>query len=179
MTHTLFGLCGSLRRAASNRKLLNEAARLFGPAQYGEGDLNLPLYDGDLEASDGIPDAVQSLAAQIAAADAVIISCPEYNKGPSGVLKNALDWISRTKDNPWRGKPVAVMTAAAGRAGGEGAQTMLRANMNPFQPRLVSGPAVHLAASNDAFDSEGQLISSHYRDTLQALMDKLRAEIAR
>lgn len=179
MTYTLFGLCGSLRREASNRKLLAEAARMFDPGQYVEGDLNLPLYDGDLEDSEGIPSMVQRLSDQIAAADAVIIASPEYNKSPSGVLKNALDWISRTSENPWHDKPVAVLTAAAGRSGGEAAQTILRANMMPFQPRLLSGPALHLASGNDAFDANGQLIASQYRKTLQALMDKLRAEIVR
>jgi len=179
MTYTLLSLSGSLRRDASNRKLLAQAARLFDAALVETGDLNLPLYDGDLEDRDGIPQAVQILADQIAAADAVIISTPEYNKGPPGVLKNALDWISRTKDNPWRDKPVAVMSAAAGRAGGERAQATLRGYLVPFQPRLLSGPGVHLASSNDAFDDNGHLISAAYTKTLQALMDKLRAEIER
>ena len=90
---TLLGLSGSLRQSATNRKLLREAARLFDPASFVEADLNLPLYDGDLEEGEGIPAAVKTLADQIAQADAVIISTPEYNKGPSGVLKNALDWV--------------------------------------------------------------------------------------
>jgi chromate reductase len=70
----------------------------------------------------GIPAEVQELADQIAAADAVIIAGPEYNKALSGVLKNALDWVSRTKGNPWRDKPVAIMSATGGRAGGERTQ---------------------------------------------------------
>ena len=175
---TLLGISGSLRKEATNRKLLREAARLFGPATYAEADLNLPLYDGDAEAADGVPVAVQSLADQIAAADAVIVSTPEYNKGPSGVLKNALDWVSRTGNNPWANKPVAVMSAAAGRAGGERAQMVLRGFMVPFQPRLITGPEVHLANSSNEFDEGGQLTSAHYTKTLQALMDKLRAEVA-
>lgn len=174
---TLLGISGSLRQEATNRKLLREAARLFDPANYAEADLNLPLYDGDAEAADGVPAAVQTLADQIAAADAVIISTPEYNKGPSGVLKNALDWVSRTGNNPWASKPVAVMSAAAGRAGGERAQLVLRGFMVPFQPRLITGPEVHLASSSNEFDESGQLTSAHYTKTLQALMDKLRAEV--
>lgn len=101
----LLTISGSLRQDATNRKLLAEAARLFGPATVVEAELRLPLYDGDDEAAEGIPAAVQTLSDQIAAADAVLISTPEYNKGPSGVLKNALDWVSRTKGNPWAGKP--------------------------------------------------------------------------
>ncbi|MCE8539316.1 NAD(P)H-dependent oxidoreductase [Ruegeria pomeroyi] len=176
---TLLGLSGALRAASTNRKLLREAARLFGPVSYTEADLNLPLYDGDNEAADGIPEVVQRLADQIAAADAVIISTPEYNKGPSGALKNALDWVSRTSGKPWADKPVAVMSAAGGRAGGERAQAVLRGFMVPFQPRLVTGPEVHLADSSNQFDENGQLTSALYVQTLQALMDKLRTEAQR
>ncbi|WP_417472946.1 NADPH-dependent FMN reductase [Leisingera sp.] len=174
----LLTISGSLRQDATNRKLLAEAARLFGPATVVEAELRLPLYDGDDEAADGIPAAVQTLSDQIAAADAVLISTPEYNKGPSGVLKNALDWVSRTKGNPWAGKPVAVMSAAAGRAGGEQAQALLRSFLVPFQPRVIAGPAVHLANSRNEFDDAGRLISERYQETLALLMQNLRAELA-
>jgi len=176
---TLLGLSGSLRRGASNTALLHEAVRLFGPAQFAMGDLNLPLYDGDLEDSQGIPDAVQQLTDQIAEADAVIISTPEYNSAPPGVLKNALDWVSRTKGSPWRDKPVAVMSAAAGRAGGASAQVILRSCLVPFQPRLLTGPNVALANSGKAFDDQGRLISEQTVKGLTALMQKLRDELGR
>lgn len=172
----LLGLSGSLRQTATNRKLLREAARLFEPGQFIEADLNLPLYDGDLEEGEGIPAAVQTLADQIAQAHAVIISTPEYNKGPSGVLKNALDWVSRTKGNPWADKPVAVMSAAAGRAGGERAQMILRACMVPFQPCILQGPEIHLANSSNEFDADGRLSNERYEKTLHTLMTKLRAQ---
>ncbi|MEM1004107.1 MAG: NAD(P)H-dependent oxidoreductase [Pseudomonadota bacterium] len=171
---TLLGLSGSLRQTATNRKLMREAARLFDPDVFIEADLNLPLYDGDLEEGEGIPEAVQILADQIDQADAVVISTPEYNKGPSGVLKNALDWVSRTKGNPWADKPVAVMSAAAGRAGGERAQMILRAYMVPFQPRILQGPEVHLASSSNEFDAQGRLVSERYEQALHTLMHKLR-----
>jgi chromate reductase len=90
----LLGLCGSLRKDSLNRKLLHEAARHYG-ARLTEGNLRLPLYDGDLEAEHGVPEDVMTLARQIKAAEAVVIAAPEYNKSISGVLKNALDWISR------------------------------------------------------------------------------------
>ncbi|WP_164660408.1 NADPH-dependent FMN reductase [Tropicibacter sp. Alg240-R139] len=175
----LLGLSGSLRKDATNRKLLREAARLFDAGTYVEADLHLPLYDGDVENAEGIPAVVQTLADQIAAADAIVISTPEYNKGPSGVLKNALDWVSRTGSNPWVDKPVAVMSAAAGRAGGERAQMVLRGFMVPFQPRILQGPEVHLAGSSNEFDENGKLTSEHYTKTLQALMAKLRTEVDR
>ncbi len=172
----LLGLSGSLRKEATNRKLLREAARLFDAGTFIEADLNLPLYDGDVEVGEGIPEAVHALADQISQAHAVIISTPEYNKGPSGVLKNALDWVSRTSGKPWMDKPVAVMSAAAGRAGGERAQMILRSFMVPFQPRILQGPELHLADSSNEFDSEGRLSNERYENTLNALMKKLRAE---
>lgn len=175
----LLALPGSLRAEATNRKLVREAARLFEPGTYIEADLNLPLYDGDVEVGQGIPDKVQLLADQIAQADAVIISTPEYNKGPSGVLKNALDWVSRTKGHPWMDKPVAVMSAAAGRAGGERAQMVLRTFLVPFQPRVLAGPEIHLADSSNEFDEQGRLSNERYEKSLHKLMQKLRTEIGR
>lgn len=175
----LLGLCGSLRQGATNRKLLSEAVRLFDAAVYVEADLNLPLYSGDDEDATGIPAGVQTLADQIAAADAVIISTPEYNAMLSGVLKNALDWVSRTEGSPWQDKPVAVMSAAAGRSGGVQALTSLRMSVRPFQPRVLQGPDVAIAASYDAFDDVGRLKSDHYSKTLADLMGKLRVEASR
>ena len=177
--YRLLGISGSLRVGATNRKLLQEAARLFGDAEFVEADIRFPLYDGDDEAANGVPVAVQKVADQIAAADAVLISTPEYNKGPSGGRKNALDWISRTDGNPWGGKPVAVMSAAAGRAGGERAQMVLRGFMVPFRPRILQGPELHLAGSAQQFDENGQLTSEFYVKDLTQLMENLKAEIAR
>lgn len=174
---TLLLISGALRKSSTNTKLLREAARLFGDAEVVEADLNLPLYDGDLEEAEGIPATVQTLAAQIAAAAAVVISTPEYNKAPSGVLKNALDWVSRTDGTPWADKPVAVLSAAAGRAGGEMAQSILRGYLQPFHPRLLSGPALHLASSYQEFDDTGRLKNERSAESLMQLMVKLRGEI--
>jgi chromate reductase len=178
-TPTLLGISGSLRTGATNRKLLREAARLFGQCSYVEADLQMPLYDGDLEQEDGVAEEAIILAGQIAEADAVMISTPEYNKGPSGVLKNALDWVSRVEGNPWADKPVAVMSSAAGRAGGERAQLILRTYMVPFQPRLLLGPEIHLAGAHNQFDDDGTLTSDVYIRELTSLMQKLRAELMR
>ncbi len=172
---TLLGLCGSLRAASVNRKLMLAAAQRFGPATFVDGDLNLPLYNGDVE-DQGIPEAVQRLSDQIRMADAVIVLTPEYNKGISGVLKNALDWVSRTKPGPWPGKPVAVMSAAAGRAGGERAQLMLRACLSPFRPRLLTNE-FHLGAAADQFDADGNLTSERYDTSLTVVMQALRDEV--
>ena len=177
--HSLVGLCGSLRRDSCNRKLLAEAVRLFDPADYAEGDLRLPLYDGDLEDAGGVPEAAMHLARQIAAADAVVIACPEYNKALSGVMKNALDWISRTKLGPWKGKPVAIVSAAAGRAGGERSQYSLRLCLNPFRPRLLPGPEVLVGTAETQFDTDGRLTDARSLAMLAELMEDLHAEVRR
>lgn len=171
----LVGLSGSLRDDSTNTRLLKEAARLFGEASFTLLDVNFPLYDADDEDATGVPAIVQKAADQIAGADAVIISTPEYNKGPSGVLKNALDWISRAEGKPWNGKPVAVMSAAAGRAGGERAQMILRGFMVPFRPRILQGPEIHLADSRNQFDEDGRLKGEIYVRELTQLMSALRA----
>ena len=171
---TLLGLCGSLRRESFNRKLMHEAAQRFAPAHFTEGDLRFPLFDGDLQEEEGVPDSVERVAAQIEAADAVIIACPEYNKGLSGVMKNALDWVSRVKGNPWRDKPVAIMSAAAGRAGGERSQFSLRLCLNPFRPRVLPGPEVLVGNAKEHFDAEGRLHTESYFKPLDELMGDLR-----
>ncbi|MCI5112794.1 MAG: NAD(P)H-dependent oxidoreductase [Marivita sp.] len=170
----LVGLCGSLRTASTNRLLMHEAARRFGEAEFIEANLRLPLYDGDIEEQSGIPADVQTLSDQIAAADAVIVVSPEYNKGISGVLKNALDWVSRTKAKPWVNKPVALMSAAAGRAGGERTQNMARLCLTPFRPLLLTGPEVMVAATSSQWDDQGRLINELNAKALDELMQALR-----
>lgn len=175
--HRLLGICGALRAGSTNRKLLAEAIRLYGPATVTLADLRLPLYDGDLEQAQGIPAQVQTLADQVKEADAVVICSPEYNRAITGVLKNALDWISRTKGGPWRGKPVAVMSANDGRAGGEVGQFTLRHALTPFRPRLVLGPPVLVADSSNAFDDDGHLLDDRYVKAVAGTMEALRDEV--
>jgi chromate reductase len=175
MADHLLGISGSLRRDSLNTRLMHAAARHYAPATLTVGSLRLPLYDGDLEHEAGIPEAVQTLADQIAAADAVVIAGPEYNKSISGVLKNALDWVSRTKPNPWHDKPVAIVSATAGRAGGERTQFALRLCLVPFRPRLLAGPEVLVANAAEQFDADGLLINARYDAALAELMAALRA----
>ena len=168
-------ISGALRKGSYNRKLLTEAATLFeGTATI--ADLNLPLYDGDLEDAHGIPEGVQTLYDQIANANAVVISTPEYNKSFSGVLKNALDWVSRAEGNPWREKPVAIVSAADGRSGGERAQYALRLAMNPFRAMVLPGPEVAVAGAKNEFDEAGKLTNERYLKNLGFLMKRLHRE---
>jgi chromate reductase len=174
----LLGIPGALRADSTNRKLVREAARLYG-GPFVEADIRMPLFDEDLEIAEGIPAEAQRLFDQIAAAEAVVISSPEYNKSFPGVLKNALDWVSRIKGSPWRDKPVALISAADGREGGARANFALRLAMTPFRPRLLTGPEVLVANSRKEFDSNGLLTNDRYLAALGILMDSLRAEVRR
>lgn len=173
----LLGISGSLRKASRNTALVHEAARLFGPKSFELADIRMPLYDGDLENGEGVPEIVHTLHAQIIAADAVIISTPEYNYNLPGVLKNALDWVSRIKPKPFMDKPLAIMSAAGG--SGVRGQYSLRHCMTSFTPRILQGPEVAITKAGRAFDENGRLIEVNDQDKLQALMDALRVEVGR
>ena len=174
----LLGIPGALRAESTNRKLVREAARLYG-GPYVEADIRMPLFDEDLEIAGGVPPEAQRLFDQIAAAEAVVISSPEYNKSIPGGLKNALDWVSRIKGNPWKDKPLAIIGAADGREGGARASFALRLAMTPFRPRMLTGPEVQVANSRQAFDAEGRLIDARYVKALSTLMEDLHAEVRR
>jgi len=171
-------LSGSLRKGSYNRMLLKLAAKAFGPAEVTEGDLDLPLYNGDLEEAEGVPETVQTLAAQIRETDALVIGAPEYNKGITGVLKNAIDWVSRVPGNAFKDKPTVVISASAGRTGGETAQFMTLSCLTQMQARLVPGTAVLIAGAMNAFDEDGQLKDETSQKLLAKRMETLRAEVA-
>ncbi len=172
-------ISGALRAGSTNTKLLREAIRHAGEGSTAEfADIRFPLYDGDLEEAEGDPPGVVLLAQQIAAADAIIISTPEYNANLPGVLKNALDWLSRRNRGVLTGKPVAIMSAAAGRAGGARSQFSLRHCLTPFRPDIIQGPEVMLPGSGSAFDEDGRLTNELAEKNLIALMGTLRAKVA-
>lgn len=172
----LLGISASLRKGSYNTMLVHEAIRAFGPDHWQIADLNLPLYNGDVEA-EGIPAPVEALCEQIRWADAIVISTTEYNKGPSGVIKNALDWVSRPRPAPMVGKPVAVVSAAAGGAGGERAKSAMYLFLVPFQVRLVTAPEVNVGNAETSFDADGHLLPEDKKAALARLMAALKAEI--
>ncbi len=113
----------SLRSGSLNRKL----ARLAAELARREGaeidlaafrDFEMPLYDGDLEARVGLPAGALELKRRIEAAGALVLAVPEYNYAIPGTLKNAIDWVSRARPMPWRGKSVYLMSASASPMGG-------------------------------------------------------------
>ena len=169
----LLTMSGSLRKGSYNRMLLREACAAFGEAEVIEGDLDLPLYDGDVEER-GIPPKVQTLIDQVRRADALIIGAPEYNKGISGVLKNAIDWLSRPRPAVLKDKLAVVMSAAGGRTGGETAHFMTVSILTQLQVHVVHGPLILVAKASEEFDEAGKLNNEFLMGQVGARMARLR-----
>ncbi|MEB8389283.1 NAD(P)H-dependent oxidoreductase [Rhodobacteraceae bacterium KMM 6894] len=169
----LLTMCGSLREASYNRMLLVEAVRAFGDADVVEADLDLPLYNGDVE-DNGIPAPVQRLMDQFRDADAVLIGAPEYNKGITGVLKNALDWLSRANPSLLKDKKAVILSAAGGRTGGETAHFMTHSILTQLQVNVVHGPLILVATAQDFFDADGNLTNDFLKQQVADRMERLR-----
>ncbi|MEM7499498.1 MAG: NADPH-dependent FMN reductase [Pseudomonadota bacterium] len=172
----LLGISGSLRRESFNTKLVHEAFRHFGACEASVGDLNLPLFNEDVEAA-GMPASVIALKDQVQAADALIISTPEYNKNPPGVLKNALDWLSRFNPMPTAGKPTVVLSATAGAAGGQRSQSALYLMLMPFNVDLLVNPEVFVGQASSKFAEDGTLSDEATADFLGKKMKILRERL--
>lgn len=177
----VLALSGSLRAGSHSTALLRAAAARAGDevelVLY-EALRDIPPYDEDAEDDEAHVAPVEQLKEALRDADAVLIATPEYNGSIPGVLKNALDWISRPFDtNPMRGKHVAVISASTGSFGGLWAQNDLRRILGTLGARVmeasVTVPHVHTLV-----DGEGALSHQDTSDGLAALVDGLRAELA-
>jgi len=133
----------------------------------------LPMFNQDFEKP--FPEAVVTFRAKLAQADALLIATPEYNSSIPGALKNALDWASRSPQQPLQGKPVAILGASTGNFGTLRAQLHLRQILTHIGVLPLGKPEVLVARAAQAFDADGNLIDEaargFLRDLLVALMD--------
>ena len=163
----LLGLCGSLRRASTNRALLRavgeclpEGASLTIYDRLGD----LPLFNSDL----GEPEPVVALKEAIAAADGLVFATPEFNYTITGVLKNAIEWASRPPSTtPLKGKPMAMVGASAGMSGSMRAQYHLRQILVYSDSPTLSQPEVLIPRAHERFDAEGRLVDESTRELLR------------
>ncbi|HUF87756.1 MAG TPA: NADPH-dependent FMN reductase [Thermohalobaculum sp.] len=168
---SIVALSGSLRRGSLNTALLRAAAATAGNGVQIDvaTPRGIPLYDGDLEASEGIPEAVSELKERIVAADGLMIATPEYNNSMPGVLKNAVDWLSRPpKDIPrvFRDRPVAVTGASPGGFGTTLAQSSWLPVLRGLRMRPWFGGRLMLSKAGDAFADDGTLTDEERRKQL-------------
>jgi chromate reductase len=179
---TILGISGSLRRGSYNTALLHAAAELL-PAgvelEIWDGLKEVPPYDQDDDAA-GAPAAVEELRSAVAGADAVLIATPEYNASIPGVLKNALDWVSRpVATNPLRNKPAAVVGASTGAFGAVWAQAELRKVLATIGARALQTEVACRHAA-ECFDDEGRIVGEEVRaDLAEAVAELVEAARAR
>ncbi len=159
---TIIGLCGSLREGSFNRMLLRAAvdAAPRGTAIQPESIREIPLYDGDVEEKEGAPPVVRRLKDRIADADGLLIVTPEYNASIPGVLKNAIDWLSRPSgDIPrvFRGRPVAIMGASPAPGGTALSQTAWLPVVRTLGMRPWFERSVLISDAGAVFGSDGRV----------------------
>lgn len=168
---TITGLAGSLRAASYNRALLRAAAECApeGCAIDLASIEGIPLYNGDVEAAEGIPAPVAALKERIAGADGLLLVTPEYNNSLPGVFKNAIDWLSRPpKDIPrvFGGKPVAIVGASPGRLGTAFSQTAWLPVFRALGLRPWFGGSLYVSQAAAIFDEDGKLTDAELRKRL-------------
>lgn len=168
---TILGISGSLRRGSYNTALLRAAAELAPEDVTIEVATihGIPLYDGDAEASEGIPSAVAELKERIVAADGLLLVTPEYNNSIPGPFKNAIDWLTRpAKDIPrvFGDRPVGLLGATPGRGGTRMAQVAWLPVFRTLGTRPWFGKQLYVAGAGKVFDEEGRLVDGTIRELL-------------
>lgn len=173
MTHPrqceILGISGSLRKGSYNTELLRVAGEVAPPGASIElAEISkLPLYNADIEATDGFPPSVTELRDAIDGADGLLFATPEYNYSVTGALKNAIDWASR-RPSPLDHKPAAIL-GTGGRSGTARAQRHLRDILQHNQLQVVTEPEVLLAGARTVF-ADGTLTDADARESIRRLV---------
>jgi NAD(P)H-dependent FMN reductase len=159
----ILGISGSLRAGSFNTALLRAAQGVAGSGiELEVATLHgIPLYDGDAETRDGTPAAVNALKEKIVAADGVLLATPEYNNSVPGVLKNAIDWLSRPPADAarvFKGRPFALLGASPGNFGTILSQTAWLPILRTLNAHYWMGPKLMVSRAQAAFDASGKLI---------------------
>lgn len=167
----ILGISGSLRTGSLNTALLRAASSLAAADVALEVVTlhGIPLYDGDLEKRDGIPPAVSALKEKIVGSHGILIATPEYNNSIPGVLKNAIDWLSRPADDIARvfgDRAVGLIGASPGGFGTILAQNAWLGILRTLRTRHWAGGRLMVSRAGDAFDASGNLTDENVRKQL-------------
>src|SRR5712671_5537838 len=153
----VISICGSLRKGSYNRMVMNLLPGL-APAgmaiKEAPSFTEFPLYNADLQNASGFPAPVNTLADAMRAADGVIFCTPEYNFSLPGGLKNAIDWVSRLQNQPFAGKPIAIMSASPGPVGGARMQYDLRRAMVFLDAFTLNKPEIFVGDCASKLDEK-------------------------
>jgi chromate reductase len=169
----LVAFCGSLRQGSFNKMALNAFIdRVPAGTTVQTIEIDWPLYNADIQAK-GFPDKVQAAQKAILEADGLVLASPEYNYGPSGALKNAIDWLSRTTPQPFAAKPVAMFGVSGGVLGTARAQYQLRQVLVFLDGRPINKPEVMIGQAQNRF-VDGKLTD----ETAGKLLSDLGASLA-
>ena len=171
----VLGFSGSLRKGSFNTALINNAIRLSPEyIKIEKFDISpIPLYNEDIRVGVGEPDSVIEFKQKIREADSLLIAVPEYNYSIAGVLKNALDWVSRPpNESPLNGKPFAMMSVA-GRLGGARAQYHMRQVAVFLNMHAINKPELLIPSALEKFDKDGNLIDKSIEERIVELLEAL------
>ncbi len=171
-TLKVVGFSGSLRRGSLNSAAIR-ALKTLAPADLAIDIFDLspiPLYNDDLRKQEGYSEGVQSFRSALTAGDGVLIATPEYNYSFPGVLKNAIDWASRPPEQPFDGKPIAILGASPGALGSARAQYHLRQCFIFLNGHVMNRPEVMIGGANSKFDAEGNLTDQGTADFLKGFL---------
>jgi len=176
------GFCRQRRAGSLNKKLARVAAAAVRAAGAEAtlidlADYAMPLYDGDLEARDGVPSSARKLKDLLIAHQGLLVVSPENNASVPALLKNTLDWISRKDGSesglvPYQGKVAALAGASPGALGGLRGLTHLRAILQTLSV-LVLSEQFALGRAHEAFNEDGSLREAKQQAALAALARKL------
>jgi chromate reductase len=176
---TVLAFAGSTREASVNKKLVAEAASLARQMKANATvidlrDYPIPLYDADFEAKEGMPANAKQLRQLMIQSQVILIACPEYNGSLPAVLKNAIDWFSRSEAggssrDAFKGKKFAIMSASPGSSGGARALVHLRAIIESIGGTVIPQQIVVPDAYN-AFDEQGCLKNKNLKQAMQQLV---------
>lgn len=146
-------ICGSLRKASTNRALMRSLPALApdGMEIVEAPSIDLPLYNFDIQAK-GFPESVTALAESVRGAAGVILVTPEYNYSVPAPLKNAIDWLSRVQNQPFQNKPLCLMSASPGALGGARAQYHLRQIFIFLEAFVLNRPEVMVTVAGAKFE---------------------------
>ena len=181
-------LAGSTRKDSIHRRL----APLVVESLQAEGldatfadlrDYPMPLYEGDLEITDGIPLGAKELKDVARDVDAFVIASPEYNGSYPAVLKNAIDWLSRPEPGErhlhvFAGKRAAILSASPGPGGGCRVLTQLRQLLEMMRVTVIPQD-LSIPRASEAFDADGRMARPEDLEGLRSLASALAAELNR